>query len=89
MRSVILPSDELAEALESRSIYWNDDLPIMGTFVIKTIKQFAASIDNGADVRFLPQYKDDEDENFGPELFRYAVENRETYRSNIHSLFKS
>ena len=83
MRSVILPSDELAEALESRSIYWNDDLPIMGTFVIKTIKQFAASTDNGADVRFLPQYKDDEDENFGPELFRYAVENRETYRGYI------
>ncbi len=83
MRSVILPSDDLAEALETRSIYWNDDLPIMGTFVIKTIKQFVASTDDGADVKFLPQYKDDEDENFGPELFRYAVENRETYRGYI------
>ncbi len=43
LRAVILPSDDLAEALETKSIYWNDDLPIMGTFVIKSIKQFASS----------------------------------------------
>ena len=81
MKSIILPSDELAEALESKSIFWNDDLPIMGTFVLKTIKQFASSPDK--DVKFLPQYKDSEDEDFGPDLFRYAVDNRETYRSYI------
>ena len=81
MRSVILPSDDLAEALESKSIYWNDDLPIMGTFVVKTIRHFATSPDS--EVKFLPQYKDSEDEEFGPDLFRYAVENRETYRSYI------
>ncbi|MDE5568296.1 MAG: transcription antitermination protein NusB [Muribaculaceae bacterium] len=81
MKSIVLPSDDLAEALESKSIYWNDDLPIMGTFVLKTIKQFASSPDK--EVKFLPQYKDSEDEDFGPDLFRYAVENRETYRSYI------
>lgn len=81
MRTIILPSDDLAETLETKSIFWNDDIPIMGTFVLKTIKQFAASPD--ADVNFLPQYKDGEDEDFGPDLFRYAVENRETYRSYI------
>lgn len=81
MRSIILPSDDLAEALETKSIFWNDDVPIMGTFVLKTIKQFAASPDG--DVKFLPQYKDEEDRDFGPDLFRYAVENRETYRSYI------
>ncbi|MDE5554944.1 MAG: transcription antitermination protein NusB, partial [Muribaculaceae bacterium] len=81
MRTIILPSDDLAETLETKSIFWNDDLPIMGTFVLKTIKQFAGSPD--AEVDFLPQYKDGEDEDFGPDLFRYAVENRETYRSYI------
>lgn len=87
LRAVILPSDDLAEALETKSIYWNDDLPIMGTFVIKSIKQFASSPDEN--VRFLPQYKDSEDEAFGPEIFRYAVENRETYRSYIDRFINS
>lgn len=81
MRTIILPSDDLAETLESKSIFWNDDISIMGTFVLKTIKQFASSPDGNVD--FLPQYKDREDEDFGPDLFRYAVENRETYRSYI------
>lgn len=87
MRSIILPSDDLAEALEAKSIFWNDDISIMGTFVLKTIKQFAGSPDK--EVKFLPQYKDEEDENFGPDLFRYAVENRETYRSYIDRFINS
>lgn len=87
MKSIILPSDDLAEALESKSIYWNDDLTIMGTFVIKTIKQFSQN--ESEQTKFLPKYKDDEDERFGHELFRYAVENRETYRSYIDRFINS
>lgn len=85
MKNIIIPSDDLAEALENKSIYWNDDLPIMGTFVLKTIKQFAAD----ENAKFLPQYKDAEDEQFGPDLFRYAVENREAYRSYIDRFINS
>lgn len=85
VKTIILPSDDLAESLETKSIYWNDDLPIMGTFVIKTIKQFAGS----EDAKFLPQYKDEEDEEFGPDLFRYSVENRETYRGYIDRFINS
>lgn len=87
VRSIVLPSDDLAEVLEAKSIFWNDDLQIMGTFVIKTIKQFASSPDG--EVHFLPQYKDDEDEAFGPELFKLSVENRETYRSYIDRFINS
>lgn len=81
MKNIILPSDALAEALESRSVYWNDDLPIMGTFVLKTTRQFANS--GGKDVKLLPMYKDDEDAVFGPQLFIKAVNNRDLYRSYI------
>ncbi len=80
-KSVILPSDDLAEALESRSVYWNDDLDIMGTFVIKTIKRFASSDNGNADL--LPKYKDSEDEVFGPNLFVSAVRNRDMCRDLI------
>ncbi len=81
-RHIILPSDELSEALENKSLYWNDDLQIMGTFTLKTIKQIANTGGEG-NVRLLPQYKDEEDARFGEELFKYAVENRETYREYI------
>lgn len=87
VKNIILPSDDLAEALETKSIFWNDDLPIMGTFVIKTLRQFAS--DKDSELKFLPQYKDDEDRDFGPDLFRLAVENRETYRSYIDRFINS
>lgn len=82
MKTVILPGDDLAEALESNSIYWNDDLDIMGTFVLKTIKRFSRS-DNPEQMELLPKYKDEEDERFGGELFRLVVDNADTYRSYI------
>lgn len=82
MKNVILPSDDLAEALENNSIYWNDDLQIMGTFALKTIKQFAAS-NEGAGIKLQPKFKDSEDELFGPQLFMKAVEHRDEYRAYI------
>ena len=85
-RTIILPSDELAEALEEKSIYWNDDLQIMGTFVIKTIKQFA---NNGPETQLLPQYKDEEDAALGADLFVAAVKNYDLYRSYIDRFLKS
>jgi len=81
LRSVIFPSDTLAEAMEQRSVYWNDDLTIMGTFVLKTIKHFASAETH--DVSLLPIYKDEEDARFGPELFLSAIKEQDTYRGYI------
>jgi len=81
LRSVVFPSDALAEAMEQRSVYWNDDLTIMGTFVLKSVKHFAAA--GNAEVALLPIYKDDEDAKFGPELFLSAIKERDTYRGYI------
>lgn len=80
-KNIILPSDELAEALETKSVYWNDDLDIMGTFVLKTIKRIGGSAEEP--VELLPKYKDEEDSRFGAELFMDAVNNLEEYRSYI------
>lgn len=80
MKTVILPDDDLAEAMESMSVYWNDDLSIMGTFVLKTMKQFAR---DGKSAKLLAKYKDKEDEEFGPTLFRLTVEHHEEYRAII------
>ncbi len=79
-KTIILPSEELIESLESKSVYWNDDLDIMGTFVLKTIKQFA---NTGENTLLLPQYKDEEDKQFGNLLFSNAVKNADIYRQYI------
>ena len=80
-RNVIIDSDELAEALESMSVYWNDDLAIMGSFALKTIKTYAAA--NGTQVRLSPKYKDEEDLRFGPRLFEAVIRNQSEYRALI------
>lgn len=84
-KNVILTSDDLAETLESKSVFWNDDMHVMGTFVLKTIKQFSRSKEEGRDVKLLPQFKDEEDSKFGPELFDLSVKHFAEYRKLIDS----
>ncbi len=81
LKTVIFPSDDLVDALEDRSVYWNDDLQITGTFVLKTLRQAAQSPEHT--IEFLPQFKDDEDARFGAELFQTTVANRDTYYGYI------
>lgn len=80
---VIFQSDAFNEELENKSIYWNDDLLVMGTFVIKSIRQAANSKDSIHRFRVLSKYKDQEDENFGMKLFSAAFLKREDYKKYI------
>lgn len=93
MRTIIVPSDELAESLENRAVYWNDDLAIMSTFVLKTMRRSYASADGEqADdetaatpgiITLLPKFMNEADEAFGTELFELVVEHRGEYRDLI------
>ena len=52
MKSTILTDENLLEHLQSKSVYFtDDDLQIVGEFVVKTIKRFA----EGAESPLLPQ----------------------------------
>lgn len=84
-KNVIADSDELAEALEAQSVFWNDDLAIMGSFVLKTIRRFAHAGDDLESVNLMPKFKDIEDERFGPRLFDAAVAHQQEYRALIDS----
>ena len=81
MKHVIFQSDDLFDALENDSPFWNDDLHIIGTFVLKSIRIDAS--DPLHQLSFLPQFKDEEDARFGEELFRFSVDNRELYYSYV------
>lgn len=81
-KKVIFSSDDLSDVLESKSLYWNDDLNIMGTFVLKSIKQIAGN--KGTQVALMPKFKDAEDESFGLKLFTETVNKREEYQEYIY-----
>ncbi len=90
MKQIILPSDELAEYLESKSVYWNDDSDIIGTFVTKTLRRAGEIKEADKKGSFvLPQFKDEEDARFGEELFVDTIDNFDTYRSYVDRFINS
>lgn len=88
MRDIILSNDDLIEELETKSVFWNDDLFIIGDFVLKTIRRFSETYQSEnpfiVNEPLYDMYKDEEDARFGAELFTYTVRNREQYRSFIN-----
>jgi N utilization substance protein B len=68
---IILEEEKLCETLEDKSIYWEDDLDIIGTFVLKTIKRF--SPETGTKQELLPMFKDEEDKEFAVKLLHHAL----------------
>ena len=80
-KRIIFNNDELDQVLEDQSLYWNDDKEIVDTFVLKTIKRFEES--NGSKQELLPEFKDEEDQDFARRLFRRTILNAEYYRHLI------
>ena len=77
-KTYIFNNDSLDQVLEDQSLYWNDDKEIVDTFVLKTIKRFDEK--KGANQELLPEFKDDEDQEFARRLFRRTILNSDYYR---------
>ena len=77
----IVENEDLSEILEAQSLYWNDDLETISTFVLKTIKRFDQS--KGAEQELLPMFKDDEDAEFAKMLFRKTLMNVDVNKALI------
>ena len=84
---ILLISEDLETSLEEQSIYWNDDLDIVISFITKTIKKFEE--ENGDMQEILPMFKDDEDAEFVRELFKKAIQNQEEYSKWIDANTKN
>lgn len=70
MKQVILTDENMADAVEQRSLYWTeDDMDLIGQFVCKTFRRIA----DGEEQPIMPMFKDEEDSDFGKELFKAAV----------------
>ena len=80
-KTIIFNNEDLDQVLEDQSLYWNDDKETVDTFVLKTIKRFDEK--NGAKQPLLPEFKDDEDQDYARRLFRRAILNADYYRHLI------
>lgn len=77
---IIAPNEKLYEYFEDRKLTWIDDLPVVNTLILKSIKQAK----KGKERIFLSElYKDDEDKAFVRDLFRKTVLNDEMLSAEI------
>lgn len=86
-KQIICADEELNSILEDESLYWNDDIEIVESFVIKTIKRFDPA--NGADQELLPMFKDETDREFAVKLFRESLLNGKEYTALINKYTKN
>lgn len=70
-KTIIIPDENFLNLLEAQSLYWNDDLDIISTFVLKSIKKYDEQ--SSDDQELLPMFKDDDDLEFARRLFRESV----------------
>lgn len=70
-------SEKLDEVLESKNIYWNDDLTTVLQVVVKTVSKLKATTDAIDPVKI---FRSDNDMKFARELLKYALED---YQANI------
>lgn len=80
-KKIILINENLDNSLEDQSIYWADDVEMVISFIIKTIKRF--DVETGINQALLPMFKDEEDADFASKLLRAALKNGCEYRELI------
>lgn len=80
MRKIVLTNTYFLESMEDKSVFWNDDLDSIGTFVVKSMRRIE---DGAGEQAVLDQFKDEEDAAFGSKLVRLVLKNKEIYRGYI------
>jgi N utilization substance protein B len=70
-QDVINEYDPLYQVLEEQSIYWNDEVDFIIMMIIKTLKDFTET--QAADFALMPEFRDEEDEEFTKILFRKTI----------------
>ncbi|WP_244825972.1 transcription antitermination factor NusB [Carboxylicivirga linearis] len=87
IEKVVAPYDGLFSLFEEQSVYWNDEIEFIISMVVKTVKGF--SQENGADEHLLPEFKDEEDEDFVKQLLRKTLVNQKENMELIKKFTKN
>lgn len=86
-KHIICANEDLYTLLEDESLYWNDDIEIIESFVLKTIKRFDEN--KGAAQDLLPMFKDDSDREFAVKLLRESLFNGKESKDLIDKYTKN
>ncbi len=86
-KHIICANEDLYQILEDESLYWNDDIEIIESFVLKTIKRFDET--NGSTQEMLPMFKDETDREFAVKLLRESLLNGKEYKELIDKYTKN
>ena len=86
-KKLICGNEAIDDYLQDKSIYWNDDISIVETFTLKTIKQFEKAA--GSKQKLLPMFKDLEDQSFAIKLFRQSLMKGSEVRERINKHMKN
>lgn len=78
---ILLKSESLDDSIQDQNIYWTDDIEMVISFIIKTIKRFDAA--KGDEQELLPMFKDEEDAEFARKLLRSVLTKGEKLREMI------
>ena len=81
-KRVIANNEFVEDYLEEKSIYWNDDVDIIESFVLKTLKRFDEQA--GTKQELLPMYNNMNDQHYVIQLFRQTILRGEEYREIIN-----
>jgi len=73
--------EDLHQAIEEQSIFWNDDIEFIASMLIKTIKKYRSNHKYNGPVFEL--YKKEEDRKFVKDLFRKSILKKADYRNLI------
>ena len=86
-KRIIANNGAVEDYLEEKSIYWNEDVDIIESFVIKTIKRFDPDL--GRHQELMPMYNNQDDYEFVIKLFRQTLLHGEEYRERINKHTKN
>jgi N utilization substance protein B len=80
-KRIISNNEFVEEYLEEKSIYWNEDVDIVESFVMKTIKRF----DENAryEQELMPMFNNNDDYEYVIRLFRQTLLHGDEYRERI------
>ena len=86
-KRIISNNESVEDFLEEKSIYWNEDVDIIESFVIKTIKRFDGNA--GSQQELMPMFNSNDDYDYVVKLFRHALLNGDKYRELINKHMKN
>jgi len=81
IKRVLCDNEYFDEYLEEKCLYWNEDIDIIESFVLKTINRLEEN--GGTKQELLPMFNNQDDYDYCLLLFREAIYHGEEYRARI------